>query len=181
MTRPKPWREIRREHLLDCRIFEIERSVAKSPVDGSEHDYFRVLSPDWVQIIPVTAAGEIVMVRQFRHGSSSVVLEIPGGLVDPGEEPAAAAARECLEETGYRADSVQPMAALNPNPAIHAHRLHAFLARDVTKVGEIQNTATEHTEVELVRLADLPGRLRAGDIDHALIACTLWQYLYDYA
>lgn len=181
MTRPKPWREIRREHLLDCRIFEIERSVAESPVDGSEHEYFRVVSADWVQIVPINEADEIVMVRQFRHGSSRIVLEIPGGLVDRDEEPAAAAARECLEETGYRADSVQPMAALNPNPAIHRHRLHAFFARGVTKVAEIQNTATEHTEVELVPLADLAGRLRAGEIDHGLIACTLWQYLYDYA
>jgi 8-oxo-dGTP pyrophosphatase MutT (NUDIX family) len=181
VTRVKPWREIRREPLLDCNIFTVELSVAESPVDESTHDYYRVVSCDWVQVIPVTAAGEVVMVRQYRHGSSSIVLEIPGGLVDAGEDPAAAAIRECLEETGYRADSVRPMTALNPNPAIHRHRLHAFVATDVTKVGEIRNTATEHTEVELVPLAALAGRLRAGEVDHALIACTLWQYLYDYA
>lgn len=180
MTRVKPWREIRREHLLHCRIFEVERSVAESPVDGSVHDYYRVLSRDWVQIVPVTAAGEVVMVRQYRHGSSSVVLEIPGGLVEDGEDPAAAAARECFEETGYTAEHVQLMSDLSPNPAIHAHRLRAYYARDVRKTGEIQNTATEQTEVELVPLAELAGRLRAGEIDHALIASTLWQFLLDY-
>jgi len=177
---PKPWREIRREHLLDCRIFDVERSVAESPVDGSAHDYYRVLSRDWVQIIPVTAAGEIVMVRQYRHGSSSLVLEIPGGLVDEGEAPAAAAARDCLEETGYRTRALHAIAALNPNPAIHSHRLHAFYARGVEKAGAIQNTATEETAVELVPLRDLAERLRAGHIDHALVACTLWHFLHDH-
>jgi len=180
MTRVKPWREIRREHLLDCRIFDVERSVAESPVDGSAHDYFRVVSHDWVQIIPVTASDEVVMVRQYRHGSSTLVLEIPGGLIDEGEDPAIAAARECLEETGYAADRVLPLATLNPNPAIHSHRLHSFLARDVRKVAEIQNTPTEYTEVELVPLRDLERRLRAGEIDHSLVACTLWHFLYDH-
>ena len=180
MARPKDWREIRREHLADCRVFEVERSVAESPLDGSVHDYFRVLCPDWVQIIPVTEANEVVMVRQYRHGSSRVVLEVPGGIVDEGEDPASAAIRECLEETGYQADAVQPIGALNPNPAIHAHRLHSFYAHGVSKVAEIQNTATEHTEVELVPLGHLADRLRAGEIDHSLVAATLWRFLCDY-
>lgn len=180
MKRVKPWREIAREHLLNCRIFDVERSVAESPVDGSEHDYYRIVSRDWAQIIPITANDDVVMVRQYRHGSSSMVLEIPGGLVEDGEDPAAAAARECLEETGYRADTVQQMAALNPNPAIHSHRLYSFYARGVGQTESIQNTATEHTEVELVPLGELAERLRAGDIDHSLVAATLWQFLHDY-
>jgi ADP-ribose pyrophosphatase len=180
MTRVKPWHEIRREHLADCRIFDVERSVAESPVDGSVHDYYRVVSRDWVQIIPLTAADEVVMVRQYRHGSSSIVLEIPGGLVNEGEDPAAAAVRECLEETGYRADRVHPLAVLNPNPAIHSHRLYSFYARDVRKTGQIQNTATEYTEVELVPLREMAERLRAGDIDHSLVASTLWHFVNDH-
>jgi ADP-ribose pyrophosphatase len=176
----KPWREIRREPVADCRIFEVERSIAESPFDGTAHEYYRILSPDWVQIVPVTPAEEIVMVRQYRHGSASFVLEIPGGLIDPGEEPAVAALRECREETGFHGYEALPIGAINPNPAIHNHRLYAFFARNVEKVGEIQNTATEHTEVELVpvdRIADL---LRSGQIDHCLVASTLWQFLHDH-
>jgi 8-oxo-dGTP pyrophosphatase MutT (NUDIX family) len=179
MKRLKPWREVRREPLLDCRIFKVERSVAVSPVDGSEHDYYRVLSSDWVQIIPITEHNEVVMVRQYRHGSSSLVLEIPGGLIDPGEDPAAAAIRECLEETGYLADCACPFGAINPNPAIHPQRLHSFYARGVRKVGEVQNTATEYTEVELVPLDRIAELLRAGEIDHSLVAATLWRFLHD--
>ena len=177
MSSLRRWRELRRERIADCRIFDVEQSVAESPVDGSEHDYFRIVSRDWVQIIPLTDAGEVVMVRQFRHGSSSFVL---GGIVDPGEDPAAAAARECLEESGYQVDTPQPIGALNPNPAIHTHRLHSFYATGARRVADIQNTTTEYTEVELVPLADLADRLRDGDIDHALVAATLWRFLHDH-
>jgi ADP-ribose pyrophosphatase len=181
MSGAKPWREVRRERLVDCRIFEVERSIAASPIDGSEHDYYRVRSTDWVQIIPITANGEVVMVRQYRHGASSLVLEIPGGLIEAGEEPAVAAIRECLEETGFAAERVHSMGALNPNPAIHAHRLHSFYARGVSRVAEIQQTPTEFTEVELVPLDRIAEYLRTGKIDHSLVAATLWQFLHDFA
>jgi 8-oxo-dGTP pyrophosphatase MutT (NUDIX family) len=181
MSRLKPWREVRSELLLDCRIFTVERSVALSPVDDSPQDYFRIRSRDWVQVIPVTAANEVVMVRQYRHGASAFVLEIPGGIVDAGEDPATAAARECLEETGYRIAGLESLGALNPNPALHAHRLHAFYACDAVPAAPIQSTATEQTEVELVPLDALADALRGGLVDHALVAATLWRFLYDHA
>src|SRR5690242_3076498 len=87
------WREVSRETVGDYRIFSVERSVAQSPVDGQTRTFHRVQSQNWTQIVPVTAAGEIVLIRQFRHGAQRVTLEIPGGLVDPGEDPAQAALR----------------------------------------------------------------------------------------
>jgi 8-oxo-dGTP pyrophosphatase MutT (NUDIX family) len=180
MSRAKPWREVSRETLLDCRVFEVERSLAVSPIDDSEHEFFRIRNGDWVQIIPVTPDDEIVMVRQYRHGSSSIVLEVPGGLVDPGEAPADAAIRECLEETGYAAASVHGMGAVNPNPAYHTHRLHSFFARDVRRVGAAQHTVTEQTEVVLVPIDELADLLRADRIDHSLVAATLWRFLHEH-
>jgi len=180
VARVKPWRELSREAVADCRIFTVERSLAVSPVDQSEREYFRVLSGDWVQIVPVTEDGQVVMVHQYRHGSSSVVLEIPGGFVDPGEAPADAAARECREETGYAATTMHSLGTINPNPAIHRHHLHAFYAPDVTLAGRIENTASEQTEVELVPVERLPALLRAGRIDHGLVVATLWRFLADY-
>ena len=99
-------------------------------------------------------------------------------MIDPGEDPETAAVRECLEESGYRAGKVEPLGVLNPNPAIFPNRLHTFLARDCDRVGEIANTSTEHTEVELVHLDRLPEMLRSGEIDHALVVATLWRVLY---
>lgn len=180
MSHAKPWREIANQKLLDCRIIEIYRSTAVSPHNGATHDFVQIRSVDWVQIIPITAAGEIVMVRQFRAGLGGMTLEIPGGLLDPGEDPAAAAARECLEETGYATKVIEPMGAMNPNPALFTNRLHSFYALDVERVASIKNEHTEHTEVELVPLGELETVLREGRIDHSLVAATLWRYLREH-
>jgi 8-oxo-dGTP pyrophosphatase MutT (NUDIX family) len=118
-----------------------------------------------------------VLVRQYRHGAQRVTLEIPGGLIDPGEDAATAALRECLEETGYRGRAALPLGVVNPNPALFGNRLHAFYALDVELESAVQNTGTELTEAVLVSVAELEELLLAGEIDHALVAGTLWRYL----
>jgi 8-oxo-dGTP pyrophosphatase MutT (NUDIX family) len=180
VSHAKPWREIGSEQLFDCRLFRIYRSTAVSPQNGAPHDFVQIRSVDWVQIIPITAAGEVVMVKQYRAGSRTVTLEIPGGLLDEGEDPAAAAARECLEETGYAAKTVHPMGAMNPNPALFTNRLHSFYALDVERVASIKNEHTEFTEAVLVPLRELEGLLRENRIDHSLVAATLWRYLREH-
>ena len=171
------WRELSRETVADARIFTVERSIAESPVDGEARPFYRIRSVDWAQMLPITRDNEAVLVRQYRHGAQRTTLEMPGGLVDPGEDPAAAALRECLEETGYRARVAQPLGVVNPNPALFGHRLHSFFATDVVLESAIQNTGTEVTEVLLVPVADLEGLLLAGEIDHALVAGAIWRYL----
>jgi ADP-ribose pyrophosphatase len=178
MGDPEAWLETGRQPVVDCGIFAVERSHARSPVDGSEHAFYRILSVDWVQLVPVTADGDLVMIRQYRHGTRHMTLEIPGGLIDAGESPAHAAARECLEETGYRAGDVQPLGVLQPNPALFSNRLHGFFAEGVECIAEIENTGRERTLLELVPLSDLPRLLTTGVIDHALVVATLWRYLY---
>jgi 8-oxo-dGTP pyrophosphatase MutT (NUDIX family) len=126
-----------------------------------------------VNVVPVTGDGRVEMVRQWRHGTREVTLEIPGGIVDPGEAPAAAAAREMLEESGYGGGELIPIGSLSPNPALFTNRVHSFWARGVSRVAEIQNHGEEETVVELVPLADLDRRVREGDIQHALVIAAL--------
>ena len=171
------WRELSRETVADGRIFTLERSIAVSPVDGEPRTFHRIESVDWVQILPITADDEAVLVRQYRHGVQRITLEMPGGLIDAGEDPATGALRECLEETGYRARAARPLGVVNPNPALFANRLHCFFATDAEPEGAIQNTGTEVTEVVLVPVSDLEGLLVSGEIDHALVVATLWRYL----
>ena len=96
----KPWRSVRSNTPQSFRIFSIRTETAVSPRTGTEHDFYIIESRDWVNIIPVTPDRFVVMIRQYRHGQGKVTLEIPGGLVDPGDTPQEAATRELLEETG---------------------------------------------------------------------------------
>ena len=171
--RPPVWRVLDEEHLQHCKVFDVQRATMESPITGEPHPFYRIESPDWVNVVALTEDEALVMVRQFRHGARAVTLEIPGGLVDPGETAREAAIRELLEETGYRAGRVEDLGSLNPNPALFANRVHMQLAIDCVRVAEIQNTSTEHTTVEMLPLAALSETLRRGEIDHALVVAAL--------
>jgi 8-oxo-dGTP pyrophosphatase MutT (NUDIX family) len=173
MGSPRPWTVVESEAVLEATIFRVHRDLARSPRTGELHPWWRLAADEWVNVVPVTEDGHVVMIRQWRHGSSSITLEIPGGIVDPGESPAEAAARELLEESGYGGGELLPIGSLSPNPALFANRVHSFWARGVARIAEIANQGHEETAVELVPLADLDRRVRAGDVDHALVVAAL--------
>jgi len=178
-TGPREWTKLEDEPIQDCRVFSVRRIRARSPRTGDAHDFFAIDSSDWVNVVAITPDERVVMVRQFRHGAGRITLETPGGLVDPGETPAEAAARELLEETGYAADEIVPLGAVNPNPALFSNRLHGFLARGATRVREVRNESTEETHVELVPLAALREEVRAGRVNHALVIAVAYLYELD--
>lgn len=164
-----PWDLVRNEAIQDCRVFHVNRAAARSPRDGTVHTFFTIDAPGWVNVVPLTADDEVVMVRQYRHGPRASTLEIPGGMVDPGEEPQAAAARELLEETGFAAASWELIGNVNPNPALFSNRCLTYLARDARPVGPIRNEGAEETVVVRVPYPEIPERMRSGEIDHALV------------
>ncbi|MDA0760303.1 MAG: NUDIX hydrolase [Proteobacteria bacterium] len=181
MSEIKSWSKVGRKTLVDLKILSVAEVSAVSPKTGQTHPFYVFESVDWVNVLPITVDQQVVFVRQYRHGSAAISLEIPGGMVDPGELPAVAAARECLEESGFEANDLKSLGVLNPNPAIFNNRLHTFVAENLKPIRAIQNTATEETEVVLVPVAELSARLLSGEIDHALVAATLWRYLHQRA
>jgi ADP-ribose pyrophosphatase len=173
------WQRLESERLADCRVFQVRRDHSVSQHDGREHDFYVIEAPDWINILPLTARDEVVMIEQYRHGSGEVTLEIPGGMVDQDEAPRSAALREMLEETGYAAREAMLLGKTRPNPAIQNNWIHTFLARDV----EFQSTpvfdSTEHTAVRLVPLADVPALIADGIITHSLVVMGFyWLALY---
>jgi 8-oxo-dGTP pyrophosphatase MutT (NUDIX family) len=143
-----------------------------------EHNFYVIESRDWVNIIPLTGDHQVVMIRQYRHGSRGVALEIPGGLVDSRDAPRKAAARELLEETGYRAKKWLRIGEVNPNPALFNNRCYTFLAQDVQKIADPMFDQTEDIETVLIPLANISGLILKGEIDHAMvIAAFTWYFL----
>jgi len=164
------WQRRGKRRVLDTRIFGLDAIALVHPRTGHEHEFWILDTPDWCNIVPLTADGQVVMVRQQRHGIGDATLEIPGGMIDPEDpSPLEAARRELLEETGYRAVEVVPTGVIAPNPAMQTNRCWSFLARDVELVGEPALDGGEDIDVVLVPYREIPERVARGEIAHALV------------
>jgi len=176
----KPWKCVQSKSTHSFRVFSIRTDRTISPRTGNEHDFYIIESNDWVNIIPLTADHEVVMIRQYRHGSREVTLEIPGGLVEAGDTPKKGAVRELLEETGYQAKKWVKIGVVNPNPALFNNRCYTFLAEDIKKVSEPKPDQTEDIEVALIPLAKIPDLILKGKIDHAMVITAFTHYFFRY-
>ena len=166
---PGAWARRSSEQLADCRVFKVRRDVSVDPRGGRAHDFYVIEAPDWSNVVPLTAEGEVVLIEQYRHGTGELSLEIPGGMVDGGESPLEAAGRELTEETGYAARELVFLGKTRPNPAIQDNWIHTFLARDCEYRHEPVCAGTEHTVVRLAPLADIPRLIGEGAITHSLV------------
>ncbi len=146
-------------------------------------------SVDWVNMVALDGTGHSVMVRQYRFGTGVTTLETPGGMVDPGEDSLTAARRELLEETGYSGGRWRYLGAVEPNPAIHNHLCHHWLAEGVERTQDPEMGAGEVIEVECLSESEVGLAVRSGEIKHALALSalsrvfTLWPrpFVHDFA
>ncbi|HEU0035333.1 MAG TPA: NUDIX hydrolase [Kofleriaceae bacterium] len=153
----------------DYRIFKTAFVDGIHPRTGAPKRFSLIECVDWVNIIALTPDDRVVLIRQFRPGTNTVCVEIPGGMVDDGEDPLTAAARELEEETGYTARSWRALGKVAPNPAIQNNYLHSYLALDAEPTRAQRLDSSEVVAVELVSLPDVHAMLREGRIDHALV------------
>jgi len=169
MADPLDWTVVDRTPVRDYRIFRSLAVRARHPVTGAERSFTVLDVPDWVNVIAVTAERRVVLVRQYRHGAARVHLEIPGGMVDPGEDHASAARRELVEETGFTAPRWIHLGSVEPNPAIQGNRLHSWLALDAAATEPPRPDGGEVLDVLTAPLAEATAMIRDGRIDHALV------------
>jgi len=177
---PKPWNLISSTLSKSYRVFGLRTDNARSPRTGESHDFFVMESPSWVNVIPLTGDEQVVLVRQYRHGTREVTLEIPGGLVEEGDSPQEAACRELREETGYASGGLILLGAVHPNPAIQNNLCYTYLARNVRPVGELELDDQEDIEVVLHPLSDIPLLIREKKITHALVIAAFYYYFMQF-
>jgi 8-oxo-dGTP pyrophosphatase MutT (NUDIX family) len=156
-------------------LFRLRRERFQSRTSGRVHDFYVMHLADAVYAIALTPDDKMVLVRQFRAASMHDSLEAPGGLLEPGEDPCAAGARELLEETGYAGDPATVLGTLWSNPSIVTSRTTTIVIRNARRVAEPRLDHNEELEVELVPAAQILELIRQGRIDHALcVAGLLW-------
>ncbi len=180
MDNPCKWREISARPIADCRIFSVSESDRETCDGRRRGEFYLVNALDWAGVIPVvdTPMGRcFVMIKQFRHGTGRISIEFPGGIVDPGEDPVIAIARELLEETGYRAEMILPLGDLSPNPAFMTNTFHAFIAEGC--YFDREQALDEHEEIEVLLVPEREAidLIGAEDYGHALMTATLFFYM----
>jgi ADP-ribose diphosphatase len=168
----KPWK------VFETSYFRPRFRIDKCELaNGNQLDATVLELSTWANVVALTKDGDVVLVRQYRHGVCDVLLEFPGGVVEDGEDPAEGVRRELLEETGYTVSNVVEVGRIYPNPAFQTNTLHCFLALDAEKVSAQNLDAGEDIEVQLTPLDELIAIAKMGGFLHALDIAVLFQAL----
>jgi 8-oxo-dGTP pyrophosphatase MutT (NUDIX family) len=173
----KPWQKLSSRPAGDFRIFTLRLDRKISPRTHEEHEFVVIDCVNWVNVIAITSDQNLVMVEQYRHGSDTVELEIPGGMVDAHDaSPQATGLRELREETGYEGENPRLIGEIFPNPAIMSNRCFTVLVENCRCVHAVEFDHSEDLITRLVPLADIPKLVADGKIKHSLVVVALYYF-----
>ncbi len=169
------WTILKRERVADYNIFSVLKKQVRSPRTGDIREVQALQFADWVLILAVTPQQEVVMVRQYRHGTEQVHLELPGGLVDPDDTtPELSAQRELLEETGFKGSNIRLIGECYPQPAILSNRCMFYLAEGAVKAQQQNLDAGEDIEIITIPLKQIRAKIERKEIDHGMVLLALF-------
>lgn len=173
----KPWKRLARRTVYEHRPWlAVHVDRLELPDGRIVEDYHQIEVAPYVIILAETPAGDLVMMEQYRHGVGGPCLSLPGGMIDPGEDPETAARRELLEETGYRAADFRMMQSYVAMANMGGCTAHLFHARDAVPVAPADSGDLEEAELLTLSRGDLRAAIHAGRLPVAniLMAAGLW-------
>ena len=172
-----PWKKVGSRQVGDFRIFKMRSDICVNPRTGKEHDFYVFDTVDWVNVIAVTPDQHLVMVEQYRHGSNTVELEIPGGMMDPHEtDPVIAGARELREETGYAGEQARVLGKVWSNPAIMNNTTFTVLVENCELKHSLELDSGEDLTTKLIPVGEIPKLVADGKIRHSLVVVALFHF-----
>jgi ADP-ribose pyrophosphatase len=173
----KPWPLLSSRPAGDFGIFRVRTDRKVSPRTQREHDFFVIDCANWVNVIAVTPDQHLVMIEQYRHGSNTVELEIPGGMIDARDpSPEAAGLRELREETGYEGQNARLLGTVLPNPAIMSNTCFTLMVDHCRCLHPVEFDHGEDLVTRLVPLGELPRLVASGTIRHSLVVVALYYF-----
>ena len=173
----KPWKKIGSTPVGDFRIFTMRSDRKVSPRTGEAHDFYVIDSVNWAVVLAVTPERELVMIEQYRHGSDTVELEIPGGMMDAEDKsPEVAGMRELREETGYEGENPRIIGRIFANPAMMSNTCFTVLVENCRLKHPVELDHAEDLATRLVPIAELPALVKAGKIQHSLVVVALYYF-----
>lgn len=171
------WKTLESQQVFKSGLVSVDKEKCEMPDGRVMPGYYILRFPDWVNIVPVTADGQIVLIKQYRHATGEIHWEVPGGAVNRGEDPKLAALRELEEETGYTSSELVKVAENFPNPALQDNKIHTYLAKNCSYKGAQDLDPFEEIEVELMDLTKLKQNLEAGMFNHNIVVASIYQSL----
>ena len=174
---PRDWPLRNSESGPDLVICKARFDTLTNPRTGMDLRRTVLETPEWCNVVALTPARELVVVRQFRFGTGKVTTEIPGGVVDPGEEHGHAARRELREECGYTSSRWTYLGCVEPNPAFHNNLCQHWLAEECALTHPQELDSGEDIVVETLPLDTVRARIASGEIRHALVLTALCRVL----
>ena len=173
----EPWEKIDSKPIGDFRVFRLRMDKKISPRTKVAHELYVLDSPPWVNVIATTPDHQLVMVEQFRHGTNTVELEIPGGIMDGGDgDPIATGVRELREETGYEGENARLLGEVLPNPAIMSNTCYTVMVQNCALKHPTQWDSGEDILTRLVPISEIPTLVRSKRIRHSLVLCALYYF-----
>ena len=143
-------------------LFKTRFDRMKNPRSGADLNAVVLESQDWVNVVALTPKKELVAVCQYRFGIGSTTVEIPAGLMEPGETPEHAARRELREETGYTTEDWTYLGWVQANPAFLNNLCHLWLAKDVIRTHQPELDASEEVIISELTPAEMYAEIEAG-------------------